>query len=415
MATVPTDFQWTPEQKRAIDRIRHWAQGTKYGLTLSLSGAAGTGKTTILAAVKPFLEGKNVAWAAMTGKAALRMHELVGVDATTLHKVLYERPNQGSKGQIYFNKIRNPECRYLVIDEASMMPPKIYQDLQSWIMQGIKILFVGDGYQLPPVMSYKEIKEYGKDFSIFREVEGPFLTQVMRSGDDIIKVATQLREENQVPKHNIGAYSIRRSDRPGMEAVNDFLEDNDDHILITWRNQMRMQANKLVRKRLGLTGRLPNKGEPVLICKNGSDVLNGEILWAEMFSAGPTFGTITTNWFRTDSGTQLLVSTQGKSEEMDGFFPDLDKPAWKEYMSQFKISRQPDPIPVTYGYVSTAHKAQGSEYRRVTVFLAAHDLTNDHFRAPTTLPNGQEMPFATRWLYTSLTRAKHRVSLILGT
>lgn len=413
---MAADFQWTPEQKQAIDRIREWAEGTRHGLVLSLSGAAGTGKTTVLGAVKPFLQGKQVAWTAMTGKAALRMHELVGVDATTLHAALYERPTQGSKGQLYFNKIRKPECRYLVIDEASMMPPKIYQDLQSWIMQGVRILFVGDGYQLPPVMTYQEIKEYGKDFSIFREVTGPFLTKVMRSGDDIIKVATQLREENQVPKHNIGGYSIRRSAQPGMDAVNDFLEDNDDHILITWRNQMRMQANKLIRTRLGMHGLLPNKGEPVLICKNGNggEVLNGEIHWADTFSSGLKFGKVETKWFRTDLGVQILASTQGKTEPMDGFFPDMEKEEWKEYMREYKISRMPEPIPVTYGYVSTAHKAQGSEFGRVTVFLASYDLTNDHFRASTTLPNGEEMPFATRWLYTSLTRAKHRVSLILG-
>ena len=119
------------------------------------------------------------------------------------------------------------------------------------------------------------------------------------------------------------------------------------------------------------------------------------------------------HWLRTEDGLNILVNTQGKSEQMDGFFPDLED--WKTYGKEFAISRMPEPIPITYGYVSTAHKAQGSEYRRVTVFLAGYDLGNDNFRKQTVLPNGDKMPFATRWLYTSLTRAKTQVDLILGT
>lgn len=408
------DFEWTPEQKIAIDQLSGWATAKEQGLQLSLSGAAGTGKTTVLSAIKKHLEGKEVAWTAMTGKAALRMHEVVGVKATTLHSRLYQPPNKGSKGQLYFNRVKKPDARWVVIDESSMMPPKIYLDLQEWVMQGVRILYVGDGYQLPPVMSYKEIKEHGKDFSIFAKVDGPFLTRVMRSGDDIIKVATQLREENQIPKQNIGNYTIRRSGSPGMDAVGSFLNDNDDHILITWRNQMRMAANKLVRKRLGMEGILPNKGEPILMCKNGQGVLNGEIHFVDSITPGPSLGDeVTTNWVRTDEGNSILANTQGKDEVVDGSFPDIK--SWKDYMMTVRRSEgQEEPIPITYGYVSTAHKAQGSEYGRVTVFLAAHDLANNHFRAMTTLPNGDKMSFATRWLYTSLTRAKNRVDLILG-
>lgn len=420
MSNAP-DFQWNREQSDAIDRIRSWSDRGSDDLQLALTGAAGTGKTTVLKAIAPFLEGKRVAWAAMTGKAALRMHEVVGCEAKTLHSVLYQRPNKGKNNRLYFNQVKAPECQYLVVDEASMMTPKIYEDLQTWIFNGVRILYVGDGFQLPPVMSFKEEKEHGADFSIFKKVEGPSLRQVMRSGDDIITVATQLREENRVPKKSMGSYRIRRSGTPGRDACGDFLNDNDDHVLITWRNKMRMQANKYIRKRLGLTGVLPNKGEPVMICKNGDDmfnegykVLNGEIHWADYFTDGPQLGPeVETMKFVTDLGVNLLTTTQGKSEPMDGAFPNVDD--WKEYMKHFKIARVPDPIPITYGYVSTAHKAQGSEYSKVTVFLAAEDMGNPHFRKDTALPDGGTMPFSIRWLYTALTRAKSQVSLILGT
>ncbi|GAG10463.1 unnamed protein product [marine sediment metagenome] len=262
-------------------------------------------------------------------------------------------------------------------------------------------------------MTYKEEKEFGKDFSIFGKVEGPSLSKVMRSGDDIIDVATQLREENQVPKKSKGGYSICRSETPGIDCVQGYLDDQDDHILITWRNQLRMQANKLIRRKLGHRGVLPNPGEPVLVCKNNEVVLNGEIHFADVFSDGPSIGPeVKTKQFRTDGGIMILANTQGKSEPMDGFMPDVKD--WKAFHAQLREAKVPDPIPVTYGYVSTAHKAQGSEYRRVSIFLSAYDLQSKHFTAPTTLPNGEKMPFATRWLYTSLTRAKTRVSLILG-
>lgn len=417
MATPP-DINWNQQQRDAIDRLRGWSDKSEAGLQVALTGAAGTGKTTVLSAIRPFLDGKSVIWAAMTGKAALRMREAAGVEARTLHSVLYKRPSKGKNNKLYFNSLKEPDCKYIIIDEASMMSPKIYNDLQAWAAQGVRILYVGDGFQLPPVLDYKEVKEYGEDFSIFCKVDGPALTQVMRSGDDIIKVATQLREENEVPKKNIGeSYKICRSATPGMDAIEAWLKDNDDHIMITWRNKLRMAANRLVRKRLGYEGLIPNKSEPVMLCKNGETdsgpILNGEIHFAEEFREAAHFGKeVKCMNFYTDMGLNIFANTQGRDEPMDGGFPNVKD--WKEYMAHFKISRLPDPIPLTYGYVSTAHKAQGSEYRRVSIFLAAEDLQNDKFRKDTFLPNGQKMSFATRWLYTSLTRARHQVSLILG-
>jgi hypothetical protein len=202
-----------------------------------------------------------------------------------------------------------------------------------------------------------------------------------------------------------------------MDAIEAWLKDNDDHVLITWRNKLRMAANRLVRKRLGFTGVIPNKSEPVMLCKNGETdsgiVLNGEIHFADTFTEGVHFGKEVQNMnFYTDMGYNIFANCQGREEPMDGSMPNVKD--WKEYMMHFKGSRMPDPIPVTYGYVSTAHKAQGAEYRKVSIFLAAEDLANEHFRKDTTLPDGSKMPFATRWLYTSLTRAKTQVSLILG-
>lgn len=406
------DFRWNKAQREAIDRITSWIK-TGYPQAISLSGPAGTGKSSLLREIKDKFGGSKVAWAAMTGKAALRVHQLVGVDASTLHGTIYGLPSKSKRGVLYFNNLKNPDCEFLVVDEASMMPPKIYEDLKIWMNKGVKILFVGDGYQLPPVMSYKEEKEWGSDFSIFKQVDGPELTEVMRSGDDIIDIATQLRHDHILPKKNNESYSIRRSISPEKDAIKDFLSDRDDHMLITWRNRLRMSTNWGIRKELGYKDPYPEPGEPVIICKNGKSVLNGEIHYSDNISRGPRVANqINCQWMATRLGEKLLVSTDGKSEFMDGFMPEVHD--WKEFGRDINRQGIPDPIPITYGYVGTAHKCQGSDFRRVTVFLSEIDAINDHFKKDTELPNGKKMPFYARWLYTAITRAKSQVSVIVG-
>ncbi len=72
-----------------------------------------------------------------------------------------------------------------------------------------------------------------------------------------------------------------------------------------------------------------------------------------------------------------------------------------------------EPVPVTWNYCLTAHLAQGSEYRRVTTFIPG-DFTNPHFKKPTTLPDGTEMKFSMRFLYTALSRAREHATLIVS-
>ena len=404
------DLAWTPEQEQAIELISAWAnrQGDP---VISLTGAAGVGKTSILAATRDLFP-EEPTWTAMTGKAALRLRQVVRLNTSTLHKALYEKPDQKRNGGVEFTRIAKPPSEFVVIDEAGMLTPKMYHDLQNWVNDGVRILCVGDSYQLPPVMSGNEIKEYGDNFSVFREVDGAKLTKVMRSDDEIIKVVTMLREEGRIPRENTGMYRYVRSDSPAESAVTDYLSDTEDHMLITWRNQLRMSANREIRRRLGHEGALPTKGEPVMMCKNGQEVLNGEIHTVDSIRFGPDIGELETNRLMTVDGKPVLVSTDGGQELMDGGSPNIKD--WKRYARERKSQQLPDPVPVTYGYVGTCHKCQGSEYRRVTVFLTSSDLRSENFRAETILPDGTPMPFATRWAYTALSRAKKQLTVILG-
>lgn len=69
--------------------------------------------------------------------------------------------------------------------------------------------------------------------------------------------------------------------------------------------------------------------------------------------------------------------------------------------------------PITYGYCLTAHKSQGSQYRRVTTYVPG-DLRSKFFQKPTKLPNGKIMSFSTRWLYTAISRAIKRSTLLVS-
>jgi exodeoxyribonuclease-5 len=404
-------MDWNDNQKRAIDEILLWGAKSTLEPMISLTGAAGTGKTTILTAIKPFLKGKSVGWCGMTGKAAVRVSQVNGVPATTLHSQLYKPPNQRGNS-LEFNAIAEAKYDFYIIDEASMMAPKVFEDLQVWIRKGIRVLLIGDGYQLPPVMSPKEEEQYGEDFSVLGKVKGPVLTEVMRSDDEIIRVATELRTTFKVPRTSGDSYKFERVGQPGRRAVGDYLEHPEDHALITWRNQLRMQANGAIRKNLGHTDVLPQEGEPVMVCRNGQDVMNGEIFKTRDFSTGYNLGDVKTDWFNTAYGARLLSSTAGRDQKMDGFMPRIEN--WKAYHAARRSMNAPIPIPVTYGYVYTAHKAQGSEFNKVTVFLDSSDTGNPHFRKDTKLPDGSSMPFASRWLYTALTRAKSEVTLLIG-
>jgi hypothetical protein len=408
--SADAEIKLTPEQQAAVDEVVAWVRAPIGKKMLSLTGAAGTGKTTTLNEIRKALPGATC-WSAMTGKAALRLSNLAAVSARTLHASIYKPPIANGR-HLNFSMMRKPDCQVLVIDESSMITPKIYNDLQEWVGRGVKVLFVGDGYQLPPIMTPKEEKEFGDDFIIFREIKGPSLKTVMRSGDGIIEIATGVRDTRQFPSKGNDSVRIDKVRYPGLAAIKDFLEDQNDHILITWTNRMRMQGNAEIRRKLGHNEMLPGPKEPVLICKNGQDRLNGEIVYANGFSPGPTLADVKTMWMHVNDGTDVLVSVAGKDQPMDGFMPNVKD--WKEYHVHRNKQNLDEPLPITYGYVSTAHKAQGSEFKRVSIYLSDSDVYSQHFNKGTRLPDGEEMPFAIRWLYTSLTRAKAQATIYTG-
>jgi hypothetical protein len=408
--TDDSQITLTEEQESAVEQLKSWIHSPFVNM-MSLSGSAGSGKTTLTKVLKQYLPG-NTAWTAMTGRAALRLSQVAGVDAKTLHATIYKPPMQNGK-YLNFASMKKPNCQVLIVDESSMCSPKIWEDLKNWQNKGVKILFIGDGHQLPPVMTAKEESDYGDDFIIFREVKGPRLTKVMRSSNEIIEIANYIRQEMKIPERGNSSVSIQHVEYPGISAVEDYLLDRDDHILVTWTNKMRMQGNALIRKRLGYNEPLPMRGEPVVVCKNGQERLNGEIVEVDSFGPGPQLGEIKTMWMTVSTGQEILVSTQGNQQFFDGSMPNIQD--WKKYHFVRNQQNLPEPLPVTFGYSLTFHKVQGGEARRVSIYLSESDLKSHNFNKSTRLPDGTFIPFSIRAIYTGLSRAKSRATLYIGT
>ncbi len=128
---------------------------------VSVTGPAGTGKTTIMLNVRERLAGKRVALCAPTGKAAKRIQEATGIAATTLHRLLEyahpgppteENPKPVSDGPA--RNSGNPlNFDIIIVDEFSMMNTEMFNDLKAAMPPGSRLLAFGDINQLPPIES----------------------------------------------------------------------------------------------------------------------------------------------------------------------------------------------------------------------------------------------------------------------
>lgn len=351
---APSSIVWTEEQQNALSLIDGWTRGT--APFFALVGPAGAGKTVLTREI--CVRYPNAQLTAMTGKAALRLAECAERPATTLHSKLYYPPRPGE--DVRFTRLRDPESSFFIIDESSMMGISVFNDLRAWAERGVRFLLVGDGYQLPPVITGEEARQYGDDWSVFTIVKGAQLTTVMRNSGGVLQAATRVRDTGEICRESIpddrGGYEYVECSRPAERAIEEYLNDPDEHMMITWRNSTRMSANRAIRERLGFNGPLPDPGEPVLIKKNGQGVMNGEILPAGTFETGPVLGGLRTMWMATSFG-KLLISFDGGDRQKGGEFFDGNQwvPDWKKYHTQIKKDVLPQPIPLTFGYCLTAH------------------------------------------------------------
>jgi exodeoxyribonuclease V alpha subunit len=120
------------------------------GKLLVLTGGPGTGKTTLVRALVEIFarKGEKVTLAAPTGRAAKRLAEATGRDASTLHRLLEWSPQTS---RFERNAERPLHVDLLVVDEVSMVDMALAGHLLAAVPDTARLVLVGDADQLPSV------------------------------------------------------------------------------------------------------------------------------------------------------------------------------------------------------------------------------------------------------------------------
>ena len=380
------DYKYTTDQKNALQIIKDWWNTFNRQQCLMLSGAAGTGKTTLISNLPKQLSKSNqyvnISYATLTAKASLVLRNK-GIPASTIHSLIYDTKIKEDpithRVKYYFTKKSVLGCDLIIIDEASMVSDQLYADLKSF---GKPIIFIGDKFQLPPINSE------------FNLMDDKFLsysmTQIVRQKADnlIIAMATKLRNREQTPFIRHPQFTKISKKFFDIHTMNNFDQ------IITGKNKTRIELNKFYRKDiLHYNKEIPVLGDKVTFLKNNYEdfVFNGQqvILDKDLQPIGKDRYTMT--------GTDT-VSKEGVCVDIVTDFINT-LPADVQQKKYNKIIKSKNCNLIDYAYVISCHRSQGSQWNNVLVM-------DDYF-----FYGNEEMRF--RWLYTAITRASQSVTWVV--
>lgn len=141
------DISYAPLQKQSIELALN-------NRILVITGGPGTGKTTILKGILSLYDELELETllAAPTGRAAKRMSELTGREASTIHRLLGAKMAEDGETVVFSKHEGDPlNCDALVLDECSMVDITLMSSLLKALKPGCRLLLVGDADQLPSV------------------------------------------------------------------------------------------------------------------------------------------------------------------------------------------------------------------------------------------------------------------------
>ena len=281
--TIDTPFELNDQQKIALQKLDDFAND-KSKTAITLSGYAGTGKTSLMEMVAQKLRRRhNVVFSATTHQAAGVLKSKVGkygFDTRTVNSLFGIAIATDMEGTRYdaSKKIRidaEDKLNYgdiVIIDEASMLSDENYNDVVDIAKnRNAKVIFVGDKAQLAPV-GQNEVSK------VFRDANGEVveLTKVERTGDNaILSEATAIRNGQNftyesafnaqgqgvayvTPQSTDIISSIIETFTPGLKTNPNYLR------ILAFTNASVANYNSKVRQSLGYNGLAPQVGEPML-------------------------------------------------------------------------------------------------------------------------------------------------------
>ena len=366
---------------------------------LLVTGGPGTGKTTILSGVLSVLGqmGLKYVLCAPTGRAAKRLTEVTGEEASTIHRLL-EAGVDTNTGNLFFARdADNPlKADAVIVDETSMVDVQLLANLLDAIPQGKRLILVGDPDQLPPVgpgLPFRDMLRSGvlpcvRLTEIFRQAQKSLI--VMNAHRINSGELPNLRDR----KHDF-FFLPCKSEQEAAQTIVDLCSTRlpkNMHIPAAQIQTLTPTrrggvGTAALNKRLqsALNPPAPGKREHAygeILFREGDRVMqirnNYDILWKK--TDGSAIGS---GIFNGDVGTVREIDPE--SEQMTVVFDD------READYDFAQLGELEPA-----YAMTVHKSQGSEYRAVVLSVWG----------------GSPYLLSRSVLYTAVTRARELLILV---
>lgn len=442
------DFAPDAGQQQALQAIAHYLENGKEHSVFILNGAAGTGKTSLMKALVSQFKAQATPCflLAPTGRAAKVLAKKTGQQATTIHKAIYTLEEViGPGGQISgFGFVRRrfeaDEPHVFIVDEASMIGAmaqkegtttvnSLLDDLLAFVFENSgwnRILFVGDGFQLPPVF---EIHSAALHPPALEKrglyVEEISLTQVMRQRGQsgILQMANALRDQLHRQAYRLpddfeladDIVQIRQLEAALPLYLESYQRQADAVCMVTYSNFWAHRINQRFRKLLfGQNEKFPVPGERMLVVKNHylnkSDfIANGEEI--ELIAHDAEIEDYAgLQWLRCEyayedlKGRRHIRHGRILFDLLNSKDPGLSPMAYQQLLRARRHAETFGPfdpylnaLHLKYPYAITTHKAQGGEWAQVFVLMEKAYGTDAQYL---------------RWLYTAITRASEQLFLV---
>ena len=417
----------TLDQQEAFAKLQRFlAKSYEEAPYFVLGGYAGTGKTFLLQTLLG-LEDHNFTITATNNKPTKVLAKILGRPASTVYSALKIRMEQNEdKLELKFPDRLPVNLRgtVLVVDEASMIGKQLLKYICDLAAQlGIKVIFVGDPAQLPPVGERRS-----GVWSTTTDLEcRAFLKKVVRYDNSIYTVATAIRTciKNKDYDFDVRDYADDKHVHALSQArfLKAIRAQGRDARVVCWRNRVVDDFNKTIRSCLGFNEDFCVDDRLLLAApmhqdQNGESVIVGTVddectvlgvqKGEQVIKRLTGHHTIPTWRLDCDfDGEQrtLFVPTRSGMHTLDSVLAEEAQAArklvkkkvhaqeaWKDFWkikNSFHRTR--------YGFALTSHRVQGSTYG--TVFVDTRDILSN--------PDSAE---AFRSLYVAATRASREVS-----
>jgi tRNA A37 threonylcarbamoyladenosine biosynthesis protein TsaE len=438
LLTKAMGFPPTDEQRAAVDTLWRFFRSTDDRPAMLLCGSAGTGKTTLTAAIVRVmgLQRQHLVLLAPTGRAAKVLEGYSGMRAHTIHRIIYRQQTAAAIGgySVAYNKHRHT---LFIVDEASMISPTLLCDLVTYIYsgEGCRLMLIGDTAQLPPIGEEESPALQTEVLEHLRLT--PFqasLQHVLRQSQDsgILLNATMVRQmithdtPTRLPRLHLSGLadiSVCTGDELIDQLASSYSEVGQDETIVICRSNRRAVAfNRGIRLQvLGREERIAS-GDRVMVVKNkyladGSLIANGDRAVVERVRGqrhlyGFDFCDVSLRlpdyedmelqspMLLDTLDTEAPALTQEQQERLrDAIYEDYPELPMSERQKQLKGDPHWGALQLKFAYAVTCHKAQGGQWAHVYVdqgYMTDEMLTPDYIH----------------WLYTAFTRATAHLYLV---